>query len=256
MSDAVAFVSAHLDDAAFSCGGTISACAREERAVVATIFAAPLDLDSPLAQARRFHLIMGVDAATDPRLRHDEDERAMRRLGATPIHLDFSDCIYRVRPDGTPVVVVDEDLFSDEETEESLPGVIADRLAAALMPFSPRSLVLPLGLGGHRDHRLARRAGEEVGGRLGTPVSYYEDVPYCLRPGGAPCEAHLEPVLVPLTEADMAARLEAAAEYRSQRQVAWNEAEPLGEAIVRYAASLGRRVGGGRLAERLWRHRG
>lgn len=249
----MAFVSPHLDDAALSCGGSIRAAARRGTAIVVTVFAAPLDLASPLPQARRFHTIMGFDAATDPGLRRREDERAMARLGAVPLHLDFEDCIYRLDEDGTPVVVSDDDLFSGEEAEAGMVESIADRLAQVLAPFSPAALVLPLGLGRHRDHRLARRGAEEAAPRLGATLSYYEDAPYCLRRGAEPAEDELEAVLVRLEPADLAARLEAVAEYDSQSEVTWNEEEPLGEAISRYVRALGSALGPGELAERMWR---
>ena len=63
------------------------------------------------------------------------------------------------------------------------------RIGGALRKFAKTAdpgkigFVLPLALGGHIDHRVAREAGVEVLAGMGLPVAFYEDLPYAARPG-------------------------------------------------------------------------
>ena len=246
------YVSPHLDDVALSCGGALHALARRAKGpLVATVFAAPLDLESTLPQAERFHRIMGIGRSSDPFLRHREDERAMEHLGASAVRLSFPDCIYRTDVAGQPVAVEDSDVFARPDDERALARKIAAELAELCSSRKLSGLVVPLALGGHRDHVLSRWAGEEASTLGGCALSFYEDVPYCLREEPLETTTALSPLLVPLEEDDLEARLDAIGAYESQKEVVWNEDVSLTEGIVAYTRRLGRGVGTG-LAERQW----
>ncbi|MHB1988772.1 MAG: PIG-L deacetylase family protein [Acidimicrobiales bacterium] len=276
------YVSPHLDDAALSCGGAISHASRQAgtRAlgctgdgssaalpVVVTVFAAPLQLRSVLPQAVRFHRIMGFDHRTDPTTRRNEDIKAMAVLGAKPVHLDFDDCVYRTGPRGAAVAIEDDDVFGTDggspgtsSFEGDLSGTVARALCELVASLRPGRIVVPLGLGGHRDHLIARQAGESAWAASHdvehTPALwYFEDAPYCLRTGaveeaGMLAPRGAEPIDSRLAAEDLVSWLAAVGEYRSQQTVFWNETETLGAAIYRHAVELG---GNNNPVERQWR---
>jgi LmbE family N-acetylglucosaminyl deacetylase len=149
--------------------------------------------------------------------RRDEDRQAMAALGADALHLPLLDCIYRCAPDsGELLYPGPTDMFGERHPADTDVGRALVEALAALPPAG--QIVLPLGVGGHVDHQVARRAGENVFGE----VAYYEDYPYTMTPGAL--EALLPPAArgdwpaetVWLGEAALAAKIAAVAAYRSQ----------------------------------------
>ncbi len=258
------YLSPHLDDAVFSCGGHLYHQAQAgARVVVVTICtgnppAGPL---SPYAQS--LHERWAADAgAANPRApaeimarRRSEDLAALSELGAEAVHLDMPDCVYRVNP-GTnwPIYTSDAALFGSlHSSEQALVRRVAAKLATLLRGFGRHHLYVPLGIGQHVDHQLARRAAEAGGGIF----AYYEDFPYVAHAGdhwpnprsplleGRP----LAPELARLSEPELAAWTSAAGRYNSQIGTFWPGQQGL-EAAVR---SFAERTGDGAPAIRLWR---
>jgi LmbE family N-acetylglucosaminyl deacetylase len=95
-------------------------------------------------------------------------------VGAKAVHFDdFPDCIYRRAGNGDPLYPVD--VFVEPHPDEAdLPAKMTAALAERLQPEDV--LACPLGIGGHADHVIVRRAVE----RLARPLWYYADVPYFL----------------------------------------------------------------------------
>jgi LmbE family N-acetylglucosaminyl deacetylase len=127
-------------------------------------------------------------------------------------------------------------------------------LAAALRPLRQGAglLLAPLGVGGHVDHRVAHGAACLMAGE-GWPVAFYEDLPYAggvalpeIEAGAAAAGARigrrLEPVLLPAGPAG-SRKAEAVSTYASQVDASTLERIRL----------HGARLGGGTLAERVWR---
>jgi LmbE family N-acetylglucosaminyl deacetylase len=93
-------ISPHLDDAVFSCGNLIAAC---PAALVVTVFAGEpaATLDAP-----EWDLAAGfTSGAQAVRARRQEDGRALRRLGAEPVWLDFLDGQYGERRSAVDIAV-------------------------------------------------------------------------------------------------------------------------------------------------------
>lgn len=262
------YLSPHFDDVALSCGGQIfRRTAIGDSVLVVTLTGAeppggPLS-DTVESLHRRWADSLGQTPAAMVARRRAEDEEACDILRADVLHLSFLDCIYRAGPDGRPLYPGPTDMFGTIHPEDA--GTI-DELLVALAALPPADQVcLPLGVGGHVDHVLTRRAGE----RIFDDVAYYEDYPYTMTPGA------LDAVLPPagrgewqaetmwLTETALAAKIESVAAYRSQlssfftgrddladqlrregRRV-MDEARADGEAVPGWAAG----------AERLWRRR-
>ncbi len=251
------FLAPHLDDAALSCGGMIHDLVnRGATVVVYTIMAGRAPArppDSPFL--RELHHRWGI--FTDPvSERRQEDFRALRHLGALARHGTIPDCIYRTTyaPGGKAVA-----LYPDEA---SLWGPVhpldtATLLLEATPLLYDRTEVLhvPLGVGGHVDHRLVRDWGRRLARVYREmTVLYYEEYPYNRDP--AAVTAALDafnpplagPVLTPLSEAALAAKIAAIGCYESQISSFWPDAA----AMVQGVREDTRRAGG----EREWQPAG
>lgn len=169
------YLSPHLDDAVLSAGGLIYDQSREGKEVeIWTImcgFPASEDV-SPFAQL--LHQRWGMTSAEQVvRVRRAEDGQATGLVGATPVHFDFLDCIYRRGSGGNWLYT---DIFLPPHEEEfKLPQSIADTLAQRLR--SEDQLVCQLGIGSHVDHVLVRQGAE----KLRRPLIYLADIPYIFK---------------------------------------------------------------------------
>lgn len=249
------YVSPHLDDAALSCGGRIAASSREAReVVVVSVFTAPAPDHVPSTHplVRGYHELTGADR--DPLLRQREDREALAMLGARPVHLEYLDCIYRTGADGLPLVAKEPDIFRfGDPAEQELLRPVGESLRALVVELRAARVVLPLALGGHRDHVFVRQAGDIAGRRLvdAVDVLYFEDVPYVVaEPEELPkATVGMGPEVFPLTSGELDARLDAIRRYRSQLPILWHEGDGLFPMIRDYAHL----VGGGAPGERYWR---
>ncbi len=213
------YLSPHLDDAVFSCGGLMAQqTSAGETVTVFTVCAG----DSPVGELTPFayelHRRWG-GSGSPMGARRAEDLVACGRLGASVVHYTLVDAIYRRDADGQPLY----------ESEPSIFGVLhpADEarvheLGAALEPALPAEaeVYAPLGLGGHVDHRLTRRAAE----LLGRGLWYYRDLPYGLRDGYSPADLPLpaqEEARIGLASEEIDAWAAAASEYHSQIHAFW-----------------------------------
>jgi LmbE family N-acetylglucosaminyl deacetylase len=213
------YLSPHLDDAVFSCGGLIAKqVAAGETVTVLTICAG----DPPDGQlsdlARALHLSWNVDESP-VRARRDEDLAACSRLGATPTHLDIPDAVYRSLPSSEPVYPSFDEVFgrlhpAESDLLEELKRSLANHVSTA------DAVYVPLGIGRHVDHQLARLAAES----LARPLLYYRDMPYAFREGLPPDDLP-EPegtgLVIPLSEGELDAWSAAVLDYRSQISSFW-----------------------------------
>lgn len=215
------YISPHFDDVALSCGGQVFRhAAVGDSVLVVTVTAADVP-DGPLSETvellhQRWADSLGESPTGMVAQRRAEDWEAFALLRADVRFLPFLDCIYRAGPDGAPLYPGSMDMFSSAHpADESFVAALAEAFAA--LPEAG-AYYLPLGVGGHIDHLMARRAGE----RAFDKVAYYEDYPYTEKPGA------LEAVLpraqrgewtaetMWLTETAMAAKIAAVGQYRSQ----------------------------------------
>ena len=219
------FISPHLDDAALSCGGGIRGMVNAgQRVVVATVFTADAPTRQPLSWlAQRNHRAWGI-VERPFAVRCIEDLKAIRKLGAEPLHLGFLDIIYRVSAGGAPLyqkTVIGVPVH-DSDWALHMPMLQAKfRSLAEQFADRPLYVLSPLALGGHADHVLVRRAVESVW--AAEQILYYEDFPYAGRSGvmqtwlaSEGADTSWRPVEVMLTEKLIADRVAAVAYYTSQ----------------------------------------
>lgn len=163
----VVAVSPHLDDAAFSAGGTLANYGRDGgEVVVVTCFAG--DVAHPGGFALECQLDKGLGPDIDyMALRRAEDERACRVIGATPGHLPFLEAPHRGY-ENAPA------LFGPRLSTDDMIGRLAPELARLV---EGATLILgPAAIGDHVDHHIVREALERVCGH--ERLLLWEDWPY------------------------------------------------------------------------------
>ena len=240
------YLSPHLDDAALSCGGQIAEATRQGRRVlVVTLFAADEPEAPPSDLARALHAAFGLDHGIVA-ARRAEDEAAMRELGCDSERWTETEGIYRLDPQsGAPLYPTLEALFgspvpADDPLVETLHRRLADLPPAA-------RVVAPLGVGGHVDHAIVRRAAERQFGP--APLCYYEDYPYVQRPLALwrvlRWRRGWRSAVEPFGAMALEAKLEAIASYDSQVKPLFGDHARLRRKVMMHR----RRLGG----ERLWR---
>lgn len=235
------YISPHLDDAVLSAGGLIYDQARAGIRVETwtLVCGFPPEADaSPFAQV--LHFQWGFASVEETvRLRRAEDTRPASRVGAQAIHFDdFPDCIYRRGADGEPLYPLDV-FVEPHPAEAGLPAKMTAALASHLEPGDV--LVCPLGIGGHADHLLVRRAVEG----LGRPLRYYADVPYVLnRPEALiPLVSGARPKVRKVSSVGLSAWVDGIAAYASQMSTLFESPEKMREMVEAY----------GREGVRLWK---
>jgi len=220
-----AYISPHLDDAVFSCGGLIARqTARGDEVVVVTVCAGDPPVGELTPFAYELHRRWGGEGSPMG-LRRAEDLVACGRVGASVVHLALPDAIYRRSTQGEALYPDSASLFAKPSPVES---ARIDEAAGALERAVPQEseVYLPLGIGGHVDHLLTRHAAE----RLIRPRWYYREVPYALRPAAVGTQAAPEGATeasVALAEAEIEIWAAAAGEYHSQLPTFWPDYESL-----------------------------
>jgi LmbE family N-acetylglucosaminyl deacetylase len=261
------YLSPHLDDAAFSCGGLIweqaqaSAAAQSgvaaqasvaaragiaagEKVAIWTICAGdPPGRLSSLAET--LHARWGIPSNSGGEAiarRREEDLRACRLLGATPRHFPIPDCIYRSQ-EGVWLYDSEEDIFGALHPAEA---VLVQDLSTTLAQMVPpgANLVSPLTVGGHADHRLVRQAAE----LLDRDLWYYADYPYVVRGASSPREPNPNLVSVPfsISEEGLQAWEQGIAAYASQVGSFWEDTAAMRAGLHAYLEHQGGGI-------RLWR---
>lgn len=235
------YLSPHLDDAALSCGGLIWEQAQAgDLAEIWTICAGdpPPGPLSPFAEFLHARWQTGLKPVA---VRRQEDLLACRAIRASAVHFPVPDCIYRTGSSNSDHWYASEQaIFGDLHPEEarrveSLSQEIANRLPAGA------SLVAPLALGGHVDHRLVRQVVERLESEHHVPTWYYADYPYVLHSASelsALTRGWLRTVF-PISPAGLSAWGAAIAAHSSQISTFWPDLAAMQAAIQAYYQQSG-----------------
>jgi len=170
------YLSPHFDDAVLSCGGLIWEQTHSGVAVEIWTVCAGNPPPGPASDyATGMHNVWNTGTAQETvELRRIEDRNAARRVGAIVQHLPIPDGIYRRTQTGT--LIYPENIFTEPSPREArLAEEISKQFSERLTQYD--TLVCPLAVGGHVDHRITRSAAE----LLNCPLWYYADVPYRLK---------------------------------------------------------------------------
>jgi LmbE family N-acetylglucosaminyl deacetylase len=170
------YLSPHFDDAVLSCGGLIWEQTHSGIAVeIWTVCAGNPPPGQTSDYAQTMHNVWKTGTAQETvDLRRIEDQNAGRRVGAIVQHLPIPDGIYRRSQTGT--LIYPENIFAEPNPRDArLAEEISQQFSERLTQYD--TLVCPLAVGGHVDHRITRRAAE----MLNLPLWYYADIPYRLK---------------------------------------------------------------------------
>lgn len=232
------YLSPHLDDAVYSCGGLIWEQTQMGQLVdIWTVCAGdpPPGPLSPFAEALHARWGTGLNVG---KVRRAEDQRAASRLGADIRHLALPDCIYRRDPvSGEALYASEKAIFGEVHPAE---GAVIDWLTKVIAEQIPAETVIvaPLTVGGHVDHRLVRAAFEQSG-REGR---YYADYPYAGQ-ANAKIEDRVPPrwraEIFPVPEMGMEAWGDAVALYASQMSSFWANQAVMAAELQKYVQHTG-----------------
>ena len=247
-------ISPHFDDGIFSCGGTAhQLCAAGGAVTVMTIMGGLFEGELP-ATPILADLHLRWEAGDNPlRRRQVEDERAAQSIGVEFMHVPLPDCVYRVAGD-LALYPSEESLFAEVHPADYAPRLLQGIQIPELETAA--TVLLPLGVGHHVDHQIARDWGMTQVRDIpdSSALRFYAEFPYsnadrstelALAAFGMP----LEPSDRLLSEADMRAKIDAIACYQSQISTFWESLEAM-EADVRRAFTD---APTGQYVERFWR---
>ncbi len=193
-----------------------------------------------------------------------EDERYAYFAEASIVFLDLPDAVFRGYED-------DEELLAAPRDDDDAP---LDLLTQEIVRLEPQKVYLPLGIGGHVDHRLVHRAGVallETGRRWVMPgpeyagiVTYYEDFPYAWwgdfghlddLPAGAlagiPADVGLTPEYADITET-VERKIQGLTLYESQLERLFGGTDQMGDAVRGFGTKVAALGGLPGFAERYW----
>ncbi len=262
------FLSPHPDDVALSCGGLVALlCARGENVIVATCYGGAGSLRHLTPYQREALGFEGRSAVATPTAVMEErarEDRAFAELaGAELIPMGLPDAVFRGYEG-------EETLMGPPRPDDPAP---TSALAELLHSVRPDVAYVPLGIGGHIDHRQVFRAAvwELAGGRAGSfserhcRTVFFEDFPYCwwedfhgldqLRPDQRELLApnfELLPEYVDLNEALAHRKLRGIRKYDSQIGRLFGAEAEMESALRERSRSVGE-AGGFEAAERYWR---
>ncbi len=223
-------LSPHLDDAAFSCGGTLALLARAGwRVTLVTVFTASVP------DPKGFALACQTDKGLSPdidymALRRAEDRDAAAALGlAPPRHLPFREAPHRGY--ASPA-----ELFAEVRADDGIVPDLIRALSDLVAETAPDLILAPQAVGGHVDHVQVVHALDALA--PGAPILWWRDFPYTVREA-VPREplaerfADLPVEAVPFDAAAQAAKRVACAAYASQLGFQFGGADNLGLQLER-----------------------
>lgn len=163
-------ISPHLDDAILSASGTLHrAHGQGWNITIVTLFAG--DALLPLTPAaQRLHQIWGL-GTNAPTARRSEDRAAAETIGASVLHCELPDAVYR----GSSNDVFRRAL---NPTDRELLTRSIELLTSAYRTILPELVLGPVGIGGHIDHRLTALACDALEDCTQQTVYRWFDQPY------------------------------------------------------------------------------
>ena len=238
------FLSPHLDDVAFSCGGSLIGLARRGwQTHLCTVFTASVPKPTGFALACQTDKGLGPEIDYMA-LRRAEDREFGRRAGVTALHhLPHPEAPHRGYGSAP-------ELFAGVRTDDRIQRPVREDLRRLIHRLRPDLLWAPQGLGEHVDHLQTIRA---LGGLSSPPpICWYRDTPYAMRDPDAARAPELPNGLceraIDIGDA-LDAKLDAVSAYSSQLGFQFGGEMGMRRALTRFARDEAARLGCPGIAE-------
>jgi len=233
------FLSPHLDDVAFSCGGTVAALHRLGwRVAIGTIFTASVPRPSgfPLACQLDKGLAADIDYMA---LRRDEDTAFGRAVGVDDLFwLGLPEAPHRGYASAPA-------LFADILPGDAITRDVHAAITGLVGRLAPHLVFAPQAVGGHVDHRQVVHAAlglKAVADRL----IWYRDLPYAEKWPESPTDPALPRGLVEiptrLDSVDLGAKLAGCSCYATQVPFQFGDVVEMGRRLAAFAAAEATRL--------------
>jgi LmbE family N-acetylglucosaminyl deacetylase len=173
-------LSPHYDDAALSCADYISYLQKQNYQVyVCNVFTTFQSLNNPPHTLRYLKNSGTTSVAKFQKMRSDEDKTATKIMKVKTFNLGFVDGGFRVI-NSSPIYPSSKKLFSGLPHQQDQP--ILSTLVKLFSFLEPKFdlWICPLGIGGHADHILVKKAAQKVIQK--QRIQFYVDMPYGLQP--------------------------------------------------------------------------
>ncbi len=237
------FVSPHLDDVVFSCGGTLYRFSEAGwKTVLATVFTA--SVRHPDGFALACQLDKGLPPDVDyMAIRRQEDRQAAAISAVSEVlWLDFCEAPHRGYHSAG-------ELFSGVHADDQIHQEVAASLKTIVDQHQPQLTFLPQGLGDHVDHHQVIRASRAIP-RLCGNICWYRDLPYAIRhPDAVPLEVPATRIVPVDITSTLETKLNAVSCYTSQLGFQFGSEQRMREMLCSFALREGRSHPGGPAAE-------
>ncbi|MBM7113569.1 PIG-L deacetylase family protein [Archangium primigenium] len=205
------FLSPHLDDVAFSCGGTLARL-KDQGWTVALVTCFTRSVPHPTGFALECQTSKGIAPEVDyMALRREEDRDFATLMGVDRL-------VWGDLPEAPHRGYVRETLFTPPRREDAIEGPLVDMLAPLMKELRPDLVFVPQALGSHVDHVQLVRALPSLGLEPGRTL-WYRDTPYAVRqPHAEPDDSvpsGLKPLAVNVT-AELPRKVAGCNHYRTQ----------------------------------------
>lgn len=235
----VLFLSPHLDDVAFSCGGTLSVLkSLGWQVALATVFTRSVPQPSGFALACQTD--KGLSAEVDyMELRRQEDQDFAARMGVDRmIWAGLPEAPHRGYGSAP-------ELFQPPREDDTIGEKVVERLAPLVERLRPELIFAPQCLGSHVDHVQLTRVLPRLGVKESRTL-WYRDTPYAVRQPEARPDASLPGGVRPLAvnvRNELKRKVEGCQCYRTQVDFQFGGAHAVGPTLEafhqREASSLG-----------------
>ena len=232
LSRRVVVLSPHLDDAILSCGGLLSALSGKCAIEVWTVFTEAPSLGPYSPLAKWLHQASGgISGSRLFKKRRQEDRNACEFLSVKHRHFGWHDAAYRKRWWKGFLYSSGRNLVW-HRADTPLIARITTQLQTLL--DADDLLFIPLGVGKHIDHLIAREAADNT---HHPKVCYYADVPYTqlFATDIEEFAAGMELILEKVSQKDVSNWVEAARRYTSQIPMLEIAVGPIEQVIEREA---------------------
>ncbi len=221
------FISPHLDDVAFSCGGALIELRRNGwQTILCTVFT------NSVLNPAGFALACQTDKGLSPEidymsLRRAEDLAFARIADANEtLHLDFLEAPHRSYNSAL-------ELFAGIKTDDQIWRELAIEFKKVIEQTNPDLIFAPQGIGNHVDHLQTIKA--LLANDFAAPICWYRDTPYVIRnknvlPSDLLPENLTEKAAAISAEA-LAKKIEGCAAYASQIDFQFGGAQKLAETL-------------------------